>query len=291
MKKKHVCILAGSGIIIIGIGTYLYLDNPEDLLIIKDEAASQIVELGNEISTNPLDYLDTINLSDQQIEDIKENAVLAITPESGEMDEYKKVGIYDVNITYRSEEETVQVEIQDTTKPTINGEDDLTFEYGCNLDEYDFAAKYNVDDCSEVSVNYDYSGVDTDKAGEYQIVIEAKDTYDNSTTKLVKAEVESKVEEVVEEVPAVSPKSDASTSSQSQQLPSDDSTADNETTTTKDNQTDQGSSEEPSQSSESDDSQNSSDIEFKKTGEGDLDIGGTWESYDIVGELPEEWGY
>ncbi len=288
MKSKKVGLLMMVGVVLIGIGSYSYFGESKDLIVLKDDEKIKTVELGNEISTNLMDYLDVTQLSTEQLADIQEFALVTVHPSKDNESGYQPVGKYMIQIDYGDDEETVDVEVVDTTKPLIVGEDKLTIKHGCNLETYDFDAHYSAIDYSKVSWNYDYSVIDTDKAGDYQMTVKASDEYDNSSSKTVKVVVEPQAEKdgTVSVTKAITDNSQSSTDANTSK---EKATTEPESPSPAEPQNDRGISDEPSQSNDSLETNDSSEIELKKTDEGNLDIGGYWESFDIVGGWPDEW--
>ncbi len=289
MKNTKIGLLMIAGVILIGIGSYSYFGNSKDLIVLKDDEKIITFELGNEISTNLMDYLDVTHLSTEQLADIQEFALVTVHPNQDNESGYQPVGKYLIEIDYKDDEETVDVEVVDTTEPLIVGDDKLTIEHGCNLETYDFDAHYTATDYSKVSWNYDYSAIDTDKAGDYQMTVKASDEYDNSSSKRVKVVVETQAEEINEAVSVTKAITDNSQSSTDTNTSKERATTEPESPSPNELQNDQESSDERSQRKDSVETNDSSEIELKKTDEGDLDIGGYWESFDIVGGWPDEW--
>ena len=149
------------------------------------------VEFGKAISTNIKDYLNTEEMSEEDVNTVISEGQLVIeSDELVESQNYQKVGSYTVKISYDNNEYDVVVNVQDTVAPQF-------VEFKSDLETYtnekiDFSKIYKAEDLSEVTISVDDSKVDYSTAGTYNAVVTAKDIYDNEETKEVSISVKEK---------------------------------------------------------------------------------------------------
>ena len=149
------------------------------------------VEFGKAISTNIKDYLNTEEMSEEDVNTVISEGQLVIeSDELVESQDYQKVGSYTVKISYDNNEYDVVVNVQDTVAPQF-------VEFKSDLETYtnekiDFSKIYKAEDLSEVTISVDDSKVDYSTAGTYNAVVTAKDIYDNEETKEVSISVKEK---------------------------------------------------------------------------------------------------
>ena len=104
--------------------------------------------------------------------------------------EYPSVGKYEVKVTYKKQEVTQKVEVKDTTKPELTVPENIEILQGTDLSTFDFKSLLNATDLSELKdYEIDYSKVDANTVGEYEVNVSIQDKYENKTDAKVKATV------------------------------------------------------------------------------------------------------
>lgn len=115
---------------------------------------------------------------------------LESTIKNEEGKEYPSVGKYEVKVTYKKQEVTQKVEVKDTTKPELTVPENIEILQGTDLSTFDFKSLLNATDLSELKdYEIDYSKVDANTVGEYEVNVSIQDKYENKTDAKVKATV------------------------------------------------------------------------------------------------------
>lgn len=180
--KKGKGILLGILVIILIIFVGVFYINKDKTLQLNKETVE--VEYGK--TYNPSlkeivkDYGD-FNSKDLKLESTIKN-------EDGK--EYPSVGKYEVKVTYKKQEVTQKVEVKDTTKPELTVPENIEILQGTDLSTFDFKSLLNATDLSELKdYEIDYSKVDANTVGEYEVNVSIQDKYENKTDAKVKATV------------------------------------------------------------------------------------------------------
>lgn len=167
-------------IIIIFVGV-LYINKDKTLQLNKETVE---VEYGKTYNPNLKDIVksyDDFNGKDLKLESTIKN-------EEGK--EYPSVGKYEVKVTYKKQEVTQKVEVKDTTKPELTVPENIEILQGTDLSTFDFKSLLNATDLSELKdYEIDYSKVDANTVGEYEVNVSIQDKYENKTDAKVKATV------------------------------------------------------------------------------------------------------
>lgn len=197
-RRRFIVFLLLMTVIVACTGIYL-IKHPKQLLFVKDDTFT--IELGNSVSIKPQDYLDK-NKTD---EDAYKNCQLS-SPILKNQDEYiitddKKivnkdknylnVGEYKFKITYLSQNQTITVNVVDTTKPVFEIFT-KTIEVEAETKEIKWSDYYQATDLTDVKIDVDDSNVDLNKAGTYKIKVKATDENNNSVTKNAEVTVKEK---------------------------------------------------------------------------------------------------
>lgn len=178
MKGRYIGLigLLGASIIFGAILINNKIQENSPIMTLKDEIFT--VEYGTEVSSSIDNYVN-INKSKAKV---KGNPLLdsKLNLEVSDKKEYLEVGEYDGSIVYTSDDENLQldftVKVEDTTKPEIRQYMDLETYVGMKLDYEEY---FGASDLSKVNVTYDDSDVNYQKAGEYTLVVEATDKWNN----------------------------------------------------------------------------------------------------------------
>lgn len=180
--KKGKGILLGVIIIILVILVgVLYIKNDKTLQLNKETVE---VEYGK--TYNPSLKEIVKDYGDFNSKDLK----LESTIKNEEGKEYPSVGKYEVKVTYKKQEVTQKVEVKDTTKPELTVPENIEILQGTDLSTFDFKSLLNATDLSELKdYEIDYSKVDANTVGEYEVNVSIQDKYENKTDAKVKATV------------------------------------------------------------------------------------------------------
>lgn len=293
MSKKVKVAVAIVALAAVGIGTYSLNVGNKDYLVIPEQEVVKAVELGNPISTDVLAYIDQAGLSEKRLTDIVDNSVVDVNVPAEK--EYPDVGEYTVTINYEDEQENVLINVVDTTKPSVKvGE--ITLDFGTDLTKYDFNKYVTVDDLSKTTTTFDYSGIETSKAGKYTLKVSVKDTSDNETTGEYGVTVKEKVVAQAAESPTNSSVSSSSGTSSTTKKSTTSSSSSSSSSSAKESTSPSGgssssSSSQSNGSSTADDSETSSDTliyDGEKITEGKINESNTWEEYEDF-SWPDSW--
>lgn len=201
-KKKKIIAGACTGILILGgIGIYALSGNNGDLILTKNKITA---ELGQTVSTDVADYLNYNKIDSKKAEKIikdtkSKNNFKYVTVEnkdengnvvSKEEKDYPSVGKYKINFSYKDEKETVEVTVEDTTKPVITAPDSIDVIQYTDLATFNFAELLQVTDYSDVNDwQIDTSKVDVNTLGTYDLKISISDVEKNKAEKEMKINV------------------------------------------------------------------------------------------------------
>ncbi len=201
-KKKKIIAGACAGILILGgIGIYALSGNNGDLILTKNKITA---ELGQTVSTDVADYLNYNKVDSKKAEKIirdtksKDNfkyATVENKDENGnvvskEEKDFPEVGKYKIDFTYNDEKETVQVTVEDTTKPEIIAPDTIDVIQYTDLSTFNFSELLQVSDYSDVKEwKIDTSKVDVNTLGTYDLKISISDVEKNKAEKEMKINV------------------------------------------------------------------------------------------------------
>jgi len=162
-----------------------------DKVDIKLQKESFTYEYGEEISTDPSDYL-----SKEMNKEIIENTKIIIDKlDKVDGKEYVKVGTYKAVASYDGIEKDFTISVTDTVKPYfIDFKDELKTTVGTT--DFYVAANYKAEDkvgSSTIPATISFDGnVDYKKAGSYKVTITATDENNNSISKEATIIVEEK---------------------------------------------------------------------------------------------------
>ncbi len=203
-KKKKILAGACAGILVlggIGLGIYALSGSNGDLILTKNKITA---ELGQTVSTDVADYLNYNKIDSKKAEKIikdtkSKNNFKYVTVEnkdengnvvSKEEKDYPSVGKYKINFSYKDEKETVEVTVEDTTKPVITAPDSIDVIQYTDLATFNFAELLQVTDYSDVNDwQIDTSKVDVNTLGTYDLKISISDVEKNKAEKEMKINV------------------------------------------------------------------------------------------------------
>lgn len=199
-KQKKIAAGVIAGALIIGCAGAVILNKSSNDLVLTSNTLD--VELGQTVSTNIADYLDTKKSSnaDKVIKDTEEKDDLKYVTvtnkdENGnvvskEEKDYPKVGNYEINFTYKKEKATVKVSVKDTTKPEIKAPESIDIIQYTDLSTFNFGELLKATDYSDVKDwKIDTSKVDVNTIGSYDLKVSIQDKYKNKASKKLKVNV------------------------------------------------------------------------------------------------------
>lgn len=203
-KKKIIAGATACILLIGGIGIYALSGNNGnngDLILTKNKITA---ELGQTVSTDIADYLNYNKVDSKKAEKIikdtkSKNNFKYVTVEnkdengnvvSKEEKDFPEVGKYKIDFTYNDEKETVQVTVEDTTKPEIIAPDTIDVIQYTDLSTFNFVELLQVTDYSDVNDwKIDISKVDVNTLGTYDLKISISDVEKNKAEKEMKINV------------------------------------------------------------------------------------------------------
>ena len=199
-QKKIVAGCVASALVIGCVGAVMLNSNSsKELVFTSNEVGA---EFGQKVSTNVADYLDAnkVDNLDEIIKDTKEKDNLkyvTVTNKdeqgnvvSKEEKDYPKVGNYEINFTYKKENQTVKVTVKDTTAPEIKAPDSIDVIQYTDLSTFNFGDLLQATDYSDVKDwKIDTSKVDVNTIGTYGLKVTIQDKYKNKASKKLKVNV------------------------------------------------------------------------------------------------------
>ena len=205
LNTKRKKIIAGSvaGLLLVaGIGTaYAVTRTSNTLVLTKDQIDA---ELGQIVSTDVADYLNYNKIDSKTAEKIIKDAKSTnnfkyVTVEnkdengnviSKEQKEYPEVGKYKINFSYENDKKSVDVKVNDTTKPKITVPDTIDVIQFTDLSTFNFAELLKAEDYSDLKDwQIDTSKVDVNTLGTYDLKISISDVEKNKAEKEMKINI------------------------------------------------------------------------------------------------------
>lgn len=205
LNTKRKKIIAGSvaGLLLVaGIGTaYAVTRTSNTLVLTKDQIDA---ELGQIVSTDVADYLNYNKIDSKTAEKIIKDAKSTnnfkyVTVEnkdengnvvSKEEKDYPSVGKYKINFSYKDEKETVEVTVEDTTKPVITAPDSIDVIQYTDLATFNFTELLKAEDYSDLKDwQIDTSKVGVNTLGTYDLKISISDVEKNKAEKEMKINI------------------------------------------------------------------------------------------------------
>ena len=193
IKMKKMCkFLVAMGLIITIVGC-----NQKKELKLKQDVFK--TELGTTLNTEIKDYLDTENITQEELE--KMEFVINIPDEAkitkNELS-FIKTGEYSAIITYKKEELQFKIVVEDTVKPELVGPDQIELTQGEELSTENLFTAKDLNELEEIK--YDTSLINKDEPGEYSMSVSVKDAAGNETQKTVTVTVIEKAADKEEEI-------------------------------------------------------------------------------------------
>lgn len=165
MKSKKKVVIAFIGVIILGVGLFVYQTFIKKQLHFKENLT---VEINGKFNAN--DY----------ISEVEHGSIKDVTCQSKNLN-IKKLGKYEITYTYKKRNYKATIQVVDTQKPVFKGIDDLTVVLNTTPD---LKAGVKVSDNSLENIQYkiDQQKLDTSKEGTYEVIYKATDSSGNKAT-------------------------------------------------------------------------------------------------------------
>lgn len=191
MKKRFIGII---GIIIVVIvGSVFYFTREEKIELSLKNKKNIVVEYGNAVQYSFDDLVQTKDFDKEQLKEIKKETKITSNLKNEDQKDYPAIGTYTINIKYQDQKLKKKIIVKDTTAPTFNETNEVSFEEG--TENYDYNKEINAIDLTSVDIQYDTSSLDIKKAGDYKIKAVATDTSGNKTEKEITIHITKKKEQ------------------------------------------------------------------------------------------------
>lgn len=149
------------------------------------------VELGHTVSIKAKDYVDSKRVKERIIKNIKESDNLkyeSVVNEKGKS--FPQVGCYTIDFLYKEEKESIRINVKDTTEPKIIFLKEIEIKKGSDLNDLDLNMYLKVRDYSPLNKwQVDFTKVDINKEGIYDLKVSISDKYQNRAKKTLKIKV------------------------------------------------------------------------------------------------------
>lgn len=191
MKKKIIGI--GSIVVLLIIGCVFYFTREEKITISLKDKKDIVVEYGNKVEYSFDNLIQTKNIDKEQLKEVKKETKITSNLKNEDQKEYPVIGTYMITIKYQDQKLKKKIIVKDTTVPTFNETNEVSFEEG--TENYDYNKEINATDLTTVDVQYDTSSLDTKTPGDYKIKAIATDTSGNKTEKEITVHITKKNEQ------------------------------------------------------------------------------------------------
>lgn len=195
MKKKVIGI--GSIVALLIIGCVFYFTREEKITLSLKDKKDIVVEYGNTVQYSFDDLIQTKDIDQEQLKEIKKETKITSNLKNEDQKEYPAIGNYTINIKYQDQKLKKKIIVKDTTVPTFNETNEVSFEEG--TENYDYNKEISATDLTTVDVQYDTSSLDIKTPGDYKIKAIATDTSGNKTEKEITVHITKKPEPKKEE--------------------------------------------------------------------------------------------
>ena len=164
--------------------------NCQSMLVLKKDVFE--VEYGHPISQNPLDYVKINEYKEKKKGPPLKKTKLKLNISLDEENGYPPVGEYNATIQYDTEDKiSFKIIVKDSTAPEIISyyQDEIESYEG---EKINYEGMFISQDLSESELKLDENNIDYDNAGIYQLLIIAKDIYQNESRKEYQVRVKAK---------------------------------------------------------------------------------------------------
>ncbi len=193
LENKKIALGLVAGMLLITLASCSMMNRAKYLVLANDSVEA---ELGQKVSTNIADYLDTDKADDvdKVIKNTKQtNNIKYVTVDnldengkivSKEEKDYPEVGNYEISFSYKKEKATIKVTVKDTTKPEIKAPESIDVIQYTDLSTFNFGELLKATDYSDVKDwKINTSKVDVNTIGSYELKVSIQDKYKNKATK------------------------------------------------------------------------------------------------------------
>lgn len=191
MKKRFIGIIGI--VIVIIIGGIFYFTREEKIELSLKNKKDIIVEYGDAVQYSFEDLIQTKGIDKEQLKEVNEETKITSNLKNEDQKAYPAIGTYTINIKYQDQKLKKKIIVKDTTAPTFNETNEVSFEEG--TESYDYNKEINATDLTNVNIQYDTSSLDIKKAGDYKIKAVAIDTSGNKTEKEITVHITKKNEQ------------------------------------------------------------------------------------------------
>ncbi len=191
MKKKIIGI--GSIVVLLIIGCVFYFTREEKITISLKDKKDIVVEYGNKVEYSFNNLIQIKDIEKKQLKEVKKETKITSNLKNEDQKEYPAIGTYMITIKYQDQKLKKKIIVKDTTVPTFNETNEVSFEEG--TENYDYNKAISATDLTTVDVQYDTSSLDTKTPGDYKIKAIATDTSGNKTEKEITVHITKKNEQ------------------------------------------------------------------------------------------------
>lgn len=195
MKKKIIGI--GSIVVLLIIGCVFYFTREEKITLSLKDKKDIVVEYGNKVEYSFDNLIQIKDIEKEQLKEVKKETKITSNLKNEDQKEYPAIGTYKITIKYQDQKLKKKIIVKDTTVPTFNETNEVSFEEG--TENYDYNKAISATDLTTVDVQYETSSLDTKTPGEYKIKAIATDTSGNKTEKEITVHITKKPEPKKEE--------------------------------------------------------------------------------------------
>ena len=191
MKKKIIGI--GSIVVLLIIGCVFYFTREEKITLSLKDKKDIVVEYGNKVEYSFDNLIQIKDIEKEQLKEVKKETKITSNLKNEDQKEYPAIGSYMITIKYQDQKFKKKIIVKDTTVPTFNETNEVSFEEG--TENYDYNKAISATDLTTVDVQYDTSSLDTKTPGDYKIKAIATDTSGNKTEKEITVHITKKNEQ------------------------------------------------------------------------------------------------
>ena len=191
MKKKIIGI--GSIVVLLIIGCVFYFTREEKITLSLKDKKDIVVEYGNKVEYSFDNLIQIKDIEKEQLKEVKKETKITSNLKNEDQKEYPAIGTYIITIKYQDQKLKKKIIVKDTTVPTFNETNEVSFEEG--TENYDYNKAISATDLTTVDVQYDTSSLDTKTPGDYKIKAIATDTSGNKTEKEITVHITKKNEQ------------------------------------------------------------------------------------------------
>ncbi len=142
MKKKIIGI--GSIVVLLIIGCVFYFTREEKITLSLKDKKDIVVEYGNKVEYSFDNLIQTKNSDKEQLKEVKKETKITSNLKNEDQKEYPAIGTYMITIKYQDQKFKKKIIVKDTTVPTFNETNEVSFEEG--TENYDYNKEISATD-------------------------------------------------------------------------------------------------------------------------------------------------